>query len=277
MNGKDIPLQRIPLQGYNGTGKHFLEPKEEPYEVSFKQGEVPPEEEPLGKDVFDGIVTFTEDGKLLFDWKTLNLEGHEGVYSTTYQELIKSTLLFVHKDGTAKRVVGEQFTVKTKRTQIKGDKDGVEILCIIPVTDDGFLIGTYEDGHKKCVKLVSASGSVSFQGITGGGMRVFYTPKHKLKSVEYVENTNLPVLSFASQPKIYEDAPTEEVPPGETPSEASEYITIGVDGFNCMICGDSIGANDPVAVCPDCGGIICKSCAENGGLEDHDCEPEEEE
>lgn len=206
VDGKDIPLNRIPLQGYTGTGKQMLEPKEEPYEVFFRQGEVELEEEPLAKDVFDGVATFTADGTLVFDWKTLNLSGHEGIFSITYQELIKSTLLFVHDDGTAKRVMGEQFAVKTKRSQIKGDKDGVKILTIICTSSNGYLngnngyiIGSYEGGYKKCV-LLSA---VSYQGITGGGIRVFYTPKYKLESVTWVEETDLPVLSFASQPKIY--------------------------------------------------------------------------
>lgn len=265
IDGKDIPLQKIPLQGYSGTGKHFLDPKEEAYKVSFKQGEVIPEEEPLDKDVFDAVVTFTEDGKLMFDWKTLNTAGHEGIYTTTYQELLKSTLLFVHTDGTAKRVRGELFAVKSKRTQIKGDKEGKTILCIIPVLDDGFLIGNYEDGYKKCVSIVSSSSGISFQGIVGGGMRVFYTQKHKLESVEYVENTDLPVLSYASQPKLYEQQTAEDF----------QYTTMEVDGFNCIICGDSIKSDDPVVVCPDCAGVICKNCAENGGLEDHECNPEE--
>ena len=197
IDGKDIPLNKVPLQAYGGTGRQLLEPKDEPYEVSFKQGEVEAEELPLGKDVFDGVATFTKDGALVFDWKTLNLEGHEGVFSITYQDLITSTLLFVHADGTAKRVKGDQFTVKTKRSQIKGDKDGVEILCIMKIPEKGFLIGTYEGGYEKCVNL----DGVSFQGVTGGGMRVFYTTKHKLLSVSYEEETNLPVLSFASQPK----------------------------------------------------------------------------
>lgn len=216
VDGKDIPLDRIPLQTYTGSGKHFLETKEEPYEVSFKLGEVEPEEEPLGKDVFDGVATFTTDGKLVFDWKTLNLEtavrnmnGEEGIYSTTYQELIKSTLLFVHRDGTAKRVKGELFTVKTKRSQIKGDKDGSDVLCVIPINEDGFLIGNYEDGCQKCVDV----NGISFQGITGGGIRVFYTTKHELEFVEYLKETDLPVVSFASQPKLYEhqQAEPEEV------------------------------------------------------------------
>ena len=197
---KQIPLDRIPLQSYTGVGKRFLEPKEEPYVVSFIQGEVQPEEIPLGKDVFDGVATFTDDGALCFDWKTLNTANHEGIYSTTYQELIKQTLLFVHDDGTAKRVSGKQFTIKTKRTQIKGNKDGMKTLCIIPVSETGedeLLVGSYEDGYKKCVTV----NGISFQGITGGGIRVFYTQKHMLQSVELVKETTIPVTSFASQPK----------------------------------------------------------------------------
>ena len=202
VDGKDIPLSRIPLQGYTSTGKQFLEPKEEPYEVSFKQGDVEPEEEPLGKDVFDAAVAFTADGKLIFDWKTLNTSGLDGIYSTTYQELIKSTLLFIHEDGTAKRVKGELFTVKSKRTQIKGDKEGVNILTIIPVLehDDGYLIADYKDGCQKCVTV----NGISFQGITGGGIRVFYTQKHTLEAVGYVSEPPIPVVSFASQPKKYD-------------------------------------------------------------------------
>lgn len=212
VDGRDIPLSRIPLQGYNGTGKKFLEAKEEPYDVSFRQGEVVPEEAPMDKDVFDAAVTFTEDGKLLFDWHSLNTDDREGVYSTTYQELIKSTLLFIHSDGTAKRVKGEQFAVKSKRTQIKGDKDGVHILSIMPIEPETYmtshLIGTYEGGYKKCVTV----NGISVQGITGGGIRVFYTPKYTLESVQMVLEPDIPVVSFASQPKLYEQAPVEETP-----------------------------------------------------------------
>lgn len=267
VDGKDIPLHKVPLQAYGGTGKQFLEPKEESYEVSFTQGEVEPEEEPIGKDVFDGVVTFTSDGKLLFDWKTLNTDGHDGIFSTTYQELIKSTLLFVHTDGTAKRVKGEAFTIKTKRSQIKGDKDGSEILCIIPLFGpDGYLVGHYEDGYEKCVELCNSHAGVSFQGVTGGGIRVFYAPKHKLESVEYVENAPLPVLSYASQPKLYEHS--KEV------ADDTLYTTTGVDGFSCAACGDVIHPDDPVIMCHDCGGVFCKSCVESGCMEDHECDTE---
>lgn len=215
VDGKDIPLNKIPLQAYGGTGRQLLESKDEPYEVSFTQGEVEEEELPLGKDVFDGVATFTKDGTLAFDWKTLNLTGYEGLFSITYQELIASTLLFVHADGTAKRVKGEQFAVKTKRSQIKGDKDGVEILCVMKVPENGFLIGAYEGGYQKCVTV----NDISFQGVTGGGIRVFYTTKYKLESVRFTEETDLPVLSFATQPRLYE--PAENTEP-DMSSELSE-------------------------------------------------------
>lgn len=198
VDGKDIPLCRIPRQGFSGAGKSFLEPKEEPYNIAFKQSDVVMEEEPA-PDVFDAVVSFQKDGTLQFDWKTLNTEGHEGLYVTTYQKLMTSTLLFVHTDGTAKRVRGDQFTVKTKRTKIKADKDGVDILCIFSIPDSGYLVGTYQDEYQKCVDL----SGISFQGISGGGIRVFYTEKHTLKSVVFAEEAPLPVLTFATQPKLY--------------------------------------------------------------------------
>lgn len=267
VDGKEFPLTKIPLQGYSGTGKQFLEQKEEPYEVSFKQGEVKEEPKPLGKDVFDGVATFTEDGKLLFDWTSLNTENRDGVFSTTYQELITSTLLFIHKDGTAKKVNGDAFTVKTRRTQIKGDKDGVSILTILPIKEDGFLVGSYNDDYQKCVE----TSGISFQGVLGGGMRVFHTPKHTLDSVVFVTNAFLPVLSFASQPKLYVKPEENEI------TDDSEYTTMGCEGFSCLVCGEPVKADDPVVTCPDCAAVICKSCAENNGLEEHDCVPEGDE
>lgn len=273
---KQIPLDRIPLQTRAGAGKRFIDPKEEPYTVSFIQGEVEPEEIPLGKDVFDGVVTFTEDGALCFDWKTLNMQGHEGVYTTTYQELIKQTLLFIHADGTAKRVKGELFTVKSKRTQIKGDKDGSKILRIFPVSETGgddLLIGSYEGGYKKCVAVEG----ISFQGITGGGMRVFHTLKYTLQDVKLVKETTLPVLSFASQPKLYEDEQVTKPQTVETDSETIpqiEYTTIGIPGFNCSVCGKELAADDPVTNCPECGAVFCKDCYESGNTA-HECTSEE--
>ena len=196
VDGKEIPLSAISSQGLSGSGKNFLTPKEEPYDVTFKQGDVPKEVAPVGKDVFDAVVTFTADGKLLFDWTTLDKTGKEGLYVTTYQELIKETLLFVHSDGTAKKVSGDQFIVKTKRTQIDANKKGVEAIYIGPVNEKT-LIGNYEDGKQKRIDV----SQISVQGKVGGGMRVFYSNKYKFIGIEPGDNSDLPIVSFATQPK----------------------------------------------------------------------------
>lgn len=198
IDGTDYALEDIPLTGLAGTGNPLLAPKEEPYAVSFKQGTITSHKKAAGKkpDGFDAVVTFTEDGKLLFDWETLETEGHEGLYVTTYQELLKETLLFVHCDGTAKRVKGEQFTVKTKRTSIVANKEGVQALDIRPATEET-IIGQYTEGKQKRVKV----SDISIQGKTGGGIRVFYTPKYQLESVASGEGSDLPVVSFATLPK----------------------------------------------------------------------------
>ncbi len=196
IDGVEIPLSAIPLQGLSGSGKVFLPQKEEPYEVSFRQGEV--KETPSG-DVFDAVVAFTEDGKLLFDWSTLDTTAMDGVYVTTYQKLLQERLLFVHTDGTAKWVTGDQFAVKTKRTQIDSDKKGTKALFIGPVTDKT-LVGHYTEGKEKRIDC----SKIATQGKTGGGVRVFYTPKWNLCSVEPGDASKLPVVSFATQPKSAE-------------------------------------------------------------------------
>lgn len=271
VDGKDIPLDRIPLQALSGTGKQFLEQKEEPYAISFKIGEVEPEEEVPDKDEFNGVATFTKDNNLVFDWKSLRTDGRDGLFSITYKELIESTLLFVHKDGTAKRVKGDAFAVKTRRSQIKADKDGVEILCILKVPDTGYLLGMYEEDYKKCVTLTG----ISFQGVTGGGVRVFWSKSHAIESVAYVEEPPIPETSFASQPKQYTEAEAAAEEPAA--DDVSQYTTLGVEGFSCAFCGAEIGPDDPVAVCKDCGGIFCRECAENGNMADHECLDDETE
>lgn len=270
IDGTQIPLDRIPLQTYAGVGKQFLEQKEEPYTVSFIQGEVEPEKIPLGKDVFDGVAAFTEDGILHFDWTTLDIQGHEGLYVTTYQELIKQNLLFIHDDGTAKRIDGGLFAVKTKRTKIKGNKEGTRTVRIIPLGETGenkFLVGTYAEGYKKCVAI----NGISFQGIAGGGVRVFYTQKHQFQDARMVDKAPVPVLSFASQPKLYEEQ-MDVADKTETCSvEPVQYTTIGVPGFSCTGCGRELEADEPVTNCPECGAVFCKDCYESGNM-DHQCE-----
>lgn len=196
IDGTDYVLDDIPLTGLSGSGSILLPKKEEPYKVTFKKEAIQSKKMKTKPDGFDGVAAFTEDGKLRFDWTTLDIEGQEGLYVTTYQKLIKETLLFIHKDGTAKQVKGDQFTVKTKRTSIAADKEGVEILDIRPATDET-LVGIYTEEKRKRIRV----SEISTQGKTGGGMRVFYTPKYTLLSVESGEDSDLPVVSFATLPK----------------------------------------------------------------------------
>lgn len=54
--------------------------------------------------------------------------------------------------------------------------------------------------------------------------------------------------------------------------ENTKYTKMGAAGFSCACCGTEIKPDDEVAVCPDCGAIFCKTCAESGGFEGHECE-----
>lgn len=196
IDGVDYPLETIPLQGSSGKGVHKFEEKEEPYQVSFKQGDIKIVPKTTKNDTFDAVVTFTADGQLLFDWTTLDTEGKEGLYVTTYQKLLKETLLFVHQDGTAKRVDGTQFAVKTRRTSIVANKEGIQSIDIRPATDQT-LVGHYQSGKQKRIEVAK----ISKQGKVGGGIRVFYTTKDTLERVESGENSDLPIVSFATNPK----------------------------------------------------------------------------
>ena len=197
IDGKEIVLEDIPLQSLSGGGKPLLEPKLEPYVVEFKHDE-PAEKKPKKKkdSEFDAVVTFTADGQLLFDWSADNPEGKEGLYATTYQELLKTTLLFIHEDGTAKRVDGSEFAVKTKRSQIVADKEGTSSIYIRPVKEET-LIGIYEEGKQKRIDI----SKIPFQRRAGGGVRVFYTTKYKLLQIESGDGSELPIVSFATLPK----------------------------------------------------------------------------
>ena len=103
--------------------------------------------------------------------------------------------MFVHTDGTAKRVDGSQFEVKTKRTSIKADKDGMTIMYLAPVSET--LEATFDTNTMKRINV----SDISKQGKTGGGVRAFYHPKHKLVSVCDGKNSTLPIVTLATQPK----------------------------------------------------------------------------
>lgn len=46
------------------------------------------------------------------------------------------------------------------------------------------------------------------------------------------------------------------------------------NSYSCLCCGDAIKTGDWFAVCEECGGTLCESCAANGSLYDHDCDPD---
>lgn len=56
----------------------------------------------------------------------------------------------------------------------------------------------------------------------------------------------------------------------------NKYTKLGTYGMSCNECGKSIGPEDEVQICPDCGAIICRECVENGAWDDHECDEEEE-
>ena len=52
-----------------------------------------------------------------------------------------------------------------------------------------------------------------------------------------------------------------------------EPITIG--GFACAYCGKTLKKGDLHIVCPDCGGVFCEDCFNDGSFEAHTCEEED--
>lgn len=198
INKKDYPIDSIPLQTLSGSGRSIIPaPNESVLDISFKQGKVkaiPKKAKP--NNTFDAVVVFDGSDTCTFDWSTTDTTPFEGLYVTTYQELIKSTLVFVHDDGTAKRVDGKQFEVKTKRTSLQANKTGVTSIYI-DKAHNKTLIGEYVEGVRKRIDETK----ISEQSKIGGGVRVFHTPKYKLEKVIVDETSDLEVVSFATQPK----------------------------------------------------------------------------
>ena len=52
---------------------------------------------------------------------------------------------------------------------------------------------------------------------------------------------------------------------------------IGMNGFSCSECGKELKPSDKVCACADCGAIFCEDCVRAGRLENHECEPDDEE
>lgn len=51
---------------------------------------------------------------------------------------------------------------------------------------------------------------------------------------------------------------------------------IGVNGFACNCCGEPQLPHNTVWICPDCGAVICQNCVDNGDVESHICDEEDE-
>lgn len=195
---KRIALQDIPEQTNAGSGRKFLnELTDEPVAIEFINAEVLPKTiDSKSSDVFDAVVIFDGSDTCKLDWSTTDTSQHDGLYVTTYQQLLKDTLIFVHADGTAKKVKGEQFAVKTKRTSLQANKKGIQSIYIAP-DNTKTLLGNYEGGLKKRIDTEK----ISTQTKVGGGVRVFYSPKHTLSEVLPGDDSDIDITSFASQPK----------------------------------------------------------------------------
>ena len=189
INDKTYMIENLCHQTKFGSGRKTIEPCET-ITVSFSNEGI---ESTSITEPTNPKVTFTKDGLALFSW---NGEVHDGLFTIDYDKLLNSTLLFVHTDGTAKKVSGEQFKVSTKRKQIQADKKGYESLFIGEVPDT--LIGTYTDGYVKKIETAN----ISQQGKVGGGVRVLYTQKHQLEKVEDGANYEIEISSYQMQPKL---------------------------------------------------------------------------
>ena len=193
INGKSLAIDKIPLQTLSATGVKKLDASAD-YDVEFT-GNIVEQTEDTTESEFNAWCIFSSDGMLHFDW-VMDGAKPEGLYVTSYQELLEQELVVVHADGTAKRIDGKQFEVKTKRTSIKADKDGTESIYIAPVTET--LLATYDTGATKRINVAD----ISKQGKSGGGVRAFYTTKHTLTKVVDGKNSKEDIVSLATQPKV---------------------------------------------------------------------------
>ena len=192
INDKQLSLSKIPKQGLSGTGSKLVNPSDI-YNIEFS-GNIVEMQTNQTSDELNAWCSFDKDGTLTFDWNVDNPKP-EGLYVTTYKELLEQELVFVHTDGTAKRVDGSQFEVKTKRNSIKADKDGMESLYISPISKT--LVATFDTNTIKRINV----NDISKQGKVGGGIRAFFHPKHKLLTVKNGDDSNIPISTLATQPK----------------------------------------------------------------------------
>lgn len=200
VNDQIIPLSDFSINGPSGHGKKMISPSTQST-VEFitdstllpkrnKSKSTPTQE----KDEPSGVAYFYGDDKITFDW-TQSQPTKTAMFSIPYDELLTTTLVIVHSDGTAKRISGEQFKVSTKRQQIQSDKRGATSIYIDKAPET--LLGIYADGTTKRIK----TDLISIQGKAGGGVRAFYTQKHELMKITNGDDSDIECVSLATQPK----------------------------------------------------------------------------
>lgn len=201
INGTPIRLTDISKQGRGGRGKNMIK------ELDHADIEWITDEKDLpktkakrqtsrgAKSEKEGVVYFNKGIDATFNWEESEPSDSEALFAIPYKELLETDLLFVHTDGRAKRVSGKQFEVKTRRSSIKANKDGIEPLYIGRVPET--VIAYYADGSVKRVetKLISK------QGRQGGGIKTFASDKHILERVEDGSDSDIECVSLATQPK----------------------------------------------------------------------------
>lgn len=187
INGKTLTIDK--LSHGNGHGKNEFKSGLDRAEIEFDTVDT------VEETSNDGLVIFDGSDTVRFDWDSLDESKYKALYVVKYSELLEQDVLFVHDDGTAKIVEGSQFEVKTRRSEIQGNKKGVTSIYIGQVPET--LLGIYDDGKQKKIE----SKLISRQGKVGGGARAFYSKKSKIKEVKDGRKSDLPLSSLAQQPK----------------------------------------------------------------------------
>lgn len=207
-NDQSFAIDAFSVQGLAGHGKKMLELTDVDHvAINFindvkKLNEIKPAKSVKASAIVQtgtGVAYFNKNGELNFDWSVDTPDqsqvSADTLFAISYQALLQTKLLFVHTDGTAKIVTGDQFKVATKRTKLQADKKGTEALYIgyVPET----MLATYTDGTSKRVRTAL----ISNQSKLGGGVRTFYSKKHQLQAVVDGASSNLECVSLATQPK----------------------------------------------------------------------------
>lgn len=199
INGAIFDIEQFSVNGVSGHGRHMMDALDHAdvefiTDASAMPATVAKAASSASAANAVGVAYFDGSDTLKFDWSESE-PSRESMFAIPYPELLKTTLLFVHNDGKAKRIEGSQFKVSTKRKSIQADKKGCQSIYIGRVPET--MVGHYSDGTSKRIETKL----ISVQGKAGGGVRAFYTQKHELVSVEDGQSSTLPTVSLATQPK----------------------------------------------------------------------------